>query len=171
MSEPVRTATAELDVSHHQFFLLDGPVKLPMDTPARANGLVVPEPGAVVVLTGIHTGAVNVLERLHHTEPPVDVTEWDDVVEVSFEAPHGRMIATPLMTDAPPDLLTVSFHGPGSYRLRVHVRGRDHAVDLAPEEVVETYLLSVWPAPIAAEVVHKQTDAYGAGIRARTQRT
>ncbi|WP_233345885.1 hypothetical protein [Saccharomonospora iraqiensis] len=166
MSEPPRTATGELDVSHHQFFLLDDPVKFPTDTVGRRNGLVGTAPGAVVVLTGIHTGVVNVIEQLHHTEPPVDVTEWDDVVEVSFEAPHGRMIATPLMTDPPPDLLTLSFHGPGPYRLRVHARGRDNAVDLAPEEVVETYLLSVWPAPVAAEVVHKQTDAYGAGIRA-----
>ncbi|MEU8470568.1 hypothetical protein AB0F30_22160, partial [Streptomyces sp. NPDC029006] len=37
--------------------------------------------------------------------------------------------------------------GPGDYRLRIHARGRDTAIDLAPDDVTEWYLIQVWPAP------------------------
>ncbi|MFE1198722.1 hypothetical protein ACFW6E_39275 [Streptomyces olivaceoviridis] len=65
------------------------------------------------------------------------------------------------------ELPVLSFGGPGDYRPRVHARGRDTAIGLAPGEVTEWYLVQVWPAPARDVAVPRQTDTYGASVRAR----
>jgi hypothetical protein len=58
--------------------------------------------------------------------------------------------------------------GPGTYRLRLHVRGRDRGWEEgAPEVPVEEHLLAVWPAPTAVGVVHKLTSREGQAGAAR----
>ncbi|MFE7841031.1 hypothetical protein ACFU53_34735 [Streptomyces sp. NPDC057474] len=52
-----------------------------------------------------------------------------------------------MMADLDEDLPVLSFAGPGDYRLHVHARGRDTAIDLAPDEVTEWHLIQAWPAP------------------------
>ncbi|MEU2726066.1 hypothetical protein [Streptomyces smyrnaeus] len=78
----------------------------------------------------------------------------------------GDMHVRALMDD-PPDLPVLAPAGPGSYRVRVHARGRDIAPDGVAEEPVEDYLLIVWPAPPEPDTVHKQTDNFGAEWRSR----
>ncbi|MEU8473254.1 hypothetical protein AB0F30_36230 [Streptomyces sp. NPDC029006] len=56
--------------------------------------------------------------------------------------------------------------GPGDYRLRIHARGRDTAIDLAPDDVTEWYLIQVWPAPPQVAAALRRTDSYGASVRA-----
>jgi hypothetical protein len=51
-----------------------------------------------------------------------------------------------MMDDLDGELPVLSFNGPGHYRLRVHARGRDTAVDLSPDEITEWYLIQAWPA-------------------------
>ncbi|AEY86642.1 hypothetical protein SHJG_1366 [Streptomyces hygroscopicus subsp. jinggangensis 5008] len=58
------------------------------------------------------------------------------------------------MDDLDEELPVLSFAGPGDDRLRVHARGRDTAIGLAPEEVTEGYLVRVWPAPATATAGH-----------------
>ncbi|NKQ24560.1 hypothetical protein HF200_08875 [Streptomyces galbus] len=70
------------------------------------------------------------------------------------------------MADLDEELPVLSFNGPDDYRLRVHARGRDTAVDLAPDEVTEWYLIQAWPAPPAPVTVLRQSDNYGASLRA-----
>ncbi|MFM9692239.1 hypothetical protein [Streptomyces europaeiscabiei] len=73
----------------------------------------------------------------------------------------------PLM-DAPVDLPSLASRGPGPYRLRVHARGRDTAVDqTVVDEVVESYLLQSWPAAHQDALLVRATDAYGAHLRAQ----
>jgi hypothetical protein len=69
------------------------------------------------------------------------------------------------MDDLDEDLPVLSFNGPGDYRLRIHARGRDTAVDLAPDEVTEWYLIQAWPAPAAPVAALRHSDNYGASIR------
>ncbi|MDG5808583.1 hypothetical protein P9869_39250 [Streptomyces ossamyceticus] len=71
-----------------------------------------------------------------------------------------------MMDDLDEDLPVLSFNGPGTYRLRVHARGRDTAIDLAPKDVTEWYLIQAWPAPPQDPTVLCQTDSYGASVRA-----
>ncbi|MEU1406644.1 hypothetical protein ABZ471_30550 [Streptomyces sp. NPDC005728] len=72
-----------------------------------------------------------------------------------------------LMDDLDEELPVLSFDGPGDYRLRIHARGRDTAIDLAPDEVTEWCLIQVGPAPSRAAAVLRQSDTYGASVRAR----
>jgi hypothetical protein len=71
------------------------------------------------------------------------------------------------MDDLDEELPVLSFHGPGDYRLPIHARGRDTAIDLAPEQITEWYLIQAWPAPAHKARVLRQTDSYGASVRAR----
>ncbi|WP_229877020.1 hypothetical protein [Streptomyces bluensis] len=61
-----------------------------------------------------------------------------------------------MMDDLDEELPALSFDGPGDYRLRVHARGRDTAVDLAPDELTEWYLIQAWPAPARDVAVLRQ---------------
>ncbi|MET9462252.1 hypothetical protein ABZY05_45850 [Streptomyces canus] len=72
-----------------------------------------------------------------------------------------------MMDDLDDELPALSFHGPGDYRLRVHARGRDTAIDLSPDQITESYLIQSWPAPAQTARVLRQTDGYGASMRAR----
>ncbi|MGW2748702.1 hypothetical protein [Streptomyces sp. NPDC001450] len=71
------------------------------------------------------------------------------------------------MSDLDEELPALSFNGPDDYRLRIHARSRDTAIDLAPDEITEWYLIQVWPAPARGVVVLRQTDGYGASVRER----
>uniref|UniRef100_UPI003F497335 hypothetical protein n=1 Tax=Saccharothrix espanaensis TaxID=103731 RepID=UPI003F497335 len=157
-------------MSHHHFLLADHGVDGPSPRTLAAawtNGLVACEPGVAVVLTGIHTGPVDVEVDLHDHAPPLYTEPWDNVVEVSLTAPRGAVVAGGIMSRGTEGLPVLTHAGPGTYRLRVHVTGRDRAVDLSPVEPVESYRLTLWPAPPAGDVVHKSTDEYGTDLRTR----
>lgn len=72
-----------------------------------------------------------------------------------------------IVADLDEELPVLSFNGPGHYRLRVHARGRNTAVDLSPDESTEWYLIQAWPAAAREARVLRQTDRYGASVRAR----
>ncbi|MBJ6636795.1 hypothetical protein H4K36_00360 [Streptomyces sp. DHE7-1] len=114
--------------------------------PRTHNGLLEVQDGIATVHTGIHTADVDVTVTVTlHTDP--EGAEWDDIVEVSLHSVSGELMVRGLMDDLDEELPVLSFDGPGDYRLRIHARGRDTAIDLAPDEVTEYYLIQVWPAP------------------------
>ena len=156
---------------YHFFLLCDGP-GLPAVPFDWSNGVLDAQDDTVVLFTGISSGGCAVAVQVRSTAPGEAVTDgWDDVVETSYHSRHGQLrmnsvlpysgggvpnIGGPLLT---PD-------GPGDYRLRVHVRGRDTMIDGVPMEgPVEDYLLLIWPAPDAPVTVYKATDRYGASVR------
>jgi hypothetical protein len=157
---------AVIDVAYHQLWLLDDGCR-PDPQASVGNGLVgVAGAGTVKIWTGIATGPVTVSLRALTTGPPPDETaDWDDVVEVSLAAPSGAVRTMALMADPPAELGPLTTAGPGSYRLRVHVRGRDTAPDESVSTPVEEYLLVAWPAPDEPERVLRRTDSYGARVR------
>ncbi|WP_143675165.1 hypothetical protein [Streptomyces sp. JV178] len=103
--------------------------------------------GVIVVMTGIHTGDVDVTVTLHPAEPAPDEGDWQDIVEISAHSASGELMVRGMMDDLVEELPVLSFDGPGTYLLRVHARGRHTAPDLAPDQVTEWYLVQVWPAP------------------------
>jgi hypothetical protein len=167
VSQPARTATAQMETSYHQFIIEDWNSEGFTDPRvAASNGLVGAELGRAVVLVGISVGPVNVtVELFEEPAESVDLTDWDDIVDISLRSRNGHLVARGIESNPPQELPELSHAGPGTYRLRVHARGRDTAVDLATFDPVEDYKVSIWPAPVAPELVHKQSDNYGAGIR------
>jgi hypothetical protein len=164
--EPEAAGSGHVFVSDHVFVLCDAGA--PIEGWAATNGLVAIRHGVAVILTGISHGPVNVQVEAYGGPPAPDAGAWEDVVEVSLEAPAGRVIASGIATDPPTGVPTLTRYGPGTYRLRIHVRGRDLRVDHTPSEAVEDYLIQAWPAPHQPEVILKQTDQYGAEVRSRT---
>ena len=84
-----------------------------------------------------------------------------------------------LGSDGPENVPVLSPEGLGHYRIRIHARGRDTAVDMTTDEPVEHYLVQSWSAPPAAEVLtstQMPTEPSGGTdhiepLRVRTNRT
>lgn len=104
-----------------------------------------------------------------HPPAQVDADAWDEIIDHSVETATGALRVTSVMTDAP-DLPLLTPQGPGTYRVRVHARGRDSTPDGVADDPVEDYLLIVWPAESQPDEIHKQTDRYGAELRAQPSR-
>lgn len=84
------------------------------------------------------------------------------MVEVPFEAlrPELKLIQwAGERSHALPRLST----GPGSYRMRYHCRGMDEARNSGSDydEIVDEYLLQVWPTPAAPPATLKVTSRQG----------
>ncbi|MET7997965.1 hypothetical protein ABZU76_44485 [Amycolatopsis sp. NPDC005232] len=171
MNKPVWTETADLRMSHGNFAIRDLSADLPFPSLAYANGLVGTDfINGAVVLTGIHTGSVTVTVQALDTAPDsVELDGWDEVAEVSVDSEYGELIVAGMGED-PPDFPELAHSGPGSYRLRVHARGRDIAPHLNVWDPVEDYRISVWPAPESPDAVYKQSDKRGQEYRARRKR-
>ncbi|WP_405961309.1 hypothetical protein OG235_37245 [Streptomyces sp. NBC_00024] len=166
MSDEIERGKGNVPVQYHQFDISDEDGPTGPDLARGHNGLLRVSEGATVVMTGIHTGDVDVTVILHQAEPPPDIGDWQEIVEISAYSASGELMVRGIMDDLDEELPVLSFNGPGSYRLRVHARGRDTAVDLAPDEVTEWYLIQAWPAPAQDVAVLRQTDSYGASVRA-----
>lgn len=166
MSDEIERGKGSVPVQYHQFDISDEDGPAGPDLARGHNGLLRTADGAIVVMTGIHTGDVDVTVVLHQAEPSPDSGNWQEIVEISASSASGELMVRGIMDDLDEELPVLSFNGPGSYRLRVHARGRDTAVDLAPDEVTEWYLIQVWPAPAQDVAVLRQTDSYGASVRA-----
>ncbi|MEV8553809.1 hypothetical protein AB0L04_28840 [Streptomyces glaucescens] len=106
---------------------------------------------------------------LHDTAPaPAPAPgnkDWQEIVEISAHSPSGELTIRGIMDDLDEELPVLSFQGPGDYRLRIQARGRDTAVDLAPDQVTEWYLIQAWPARPSEVKVVRQSDHYGASVR------
>ncbi|MGW1539820.1 hypothetical protein ACWCPM_06070 [Streptomyces sp. NPDC002309] len=166
MSDEVERGSGPVPVQYHQFNISDENGPTGPDLGHKHNGLVQVTDGITVVLTGIHTGDVHVSITHYEAEPAPDNGDWQEIVEISVHSASGDLMVRGLMDDLDEELPVLSFTGPGNYRLRIHARGRDTAIDLAPDEVTEWYLIQAWPAPAAAVTVLRQSDGYGASVRA-----
>lgn len=152
-------ACFDMPVDHHLFFLAEEGVHPSITN--YENSIVAVAPGFAAVNTGIAMGDVRLTIEIHQQSPPVSAAEWEEVVEVTVEATAGRVVVTAL-DDMAPLYPILTPQGPGYYRVRVHARGRDNAIDLVVEAPVEDYLIQVWPASPSPQKIHKQTDRYGA---------
>lgn len=103
-------------------------------------------------------GTVMVAGKYLPAAPPAPTAEWEDVVEFSARANSefpGIVTDGVIDQDSPtaPRRLT---SGPGDYRLRVHVSGRDN-----PDGIGQRVLVQSWKqAPSAPETV-RLTSEFG----------
>ncbi|MFI0192023.1 hypothetical protein ACH4PW_31320 [Streptomyces sp. NPDC017082] len=166
MTEQATHGQQLVPVHYHQFRISDEHGPVGPDMRRQHNGLIEVEDGIATILTGIHTGDVDVTVTFHADAPQPGDVGWEEIVEVSLHSASGELLVRGLMADLDEELPELSFNGPGDYRLRIHARGRDTAVDLTPDDVTEWYLIQVWPAPAREAAVLRQSDDYGASVRA-----
>ncbi|MFF5125952.1 hypothetical protein ACFY41_03310 [Streptomyces syringium] len=164
--------SGEVSVHYGQMYVAsgeDGP-ELGGSFAGQTNGLCGGAvPGELFLVTGLHTGSVDLTVEAGGHEPSVD-DSWQEIVEVSF---LPQSTETVLMEWAgehqwPLDLEQVS------YRVRYSATGMDEADELGArteeEPRQERYLLQFWPAPPTADTVIKQTSrtaAYWHGVARR----
>ncbi|NRQ39761.1 hypothetical protein HII36_49220 [Nonomuraea sp. NN258] len=120
-------------------------------------------PGGAVILTGVHSGAVDVTVRLVPAPPPADAAGWDAVEEVELVSFTGEMRLGGLMGDVPETLPALTPHGPGRYGMRVQAHGRDIAPTAVPKVPFEFYLVTVWPLEVGAVAVARLGPGVEAG--------
>lgn len=150
-----RSSSGSVTVAGHRFALVEGEVPAAVDF--GGNGLLTVVDGGAVIRTGVRDGTVPVTLNVLADAPPEVESGWDEAVEVSWRAAHGR--ASVLGADGPADrhLRQQTPPWPGDYRLRVYAKGRD--------EGDERYQMVVWAAPAAPEIVHRRTDRLGHRLR------
>lgn len=123
----------------------------------RGNTLVATSEGRAVLKAGTHTGDIRLTVDVVDAEPEMGgLDAWDVVVETTYVSPAGRAGIVDWNASGHPEFGVLTASGPGTYRMRVHARGRDagHRAD-TPGEPVEDHLIVIWSAAPAGEVVYK----------------
>lgn len=124
----------------------------------QANGLCgAATPGALYLVTGLHTGHVGFAVQLYEGAPPV-VDAWEEIVEVSFAPRSARIELLEWAGTAswPLGLAQID------YRVRYCAtgmdagRGRDTLLEGEPQ--LDRYLLQIWPGLPGPDRVLKQTS-------------
>jgi hypothetical protein len=118
-------------------------------------------PGALFLVTGLHTGRVGFAVELREGAPAVD-HGWEEIVEVSF-APRSARVALVEWAGAASWALELE---QVEYRVRYCATGMEagRARDtlLEGEPMLDRYLLQFWPAPPGPDRVVKQTSEVAA---------
>ncbi|TYB60246.1 hypothetical protein FXF51_32150 [Nonomuraea sp. PA05] len=163
-----------IHLSYHQIEIRPHDEAGPSCPEAFPNGLIAvgdEEPDGAMIVTGLGMGQVEVTVQLADEEPPLDLDSWEEIVDLSIESTLGSLYVVGLLGDLPRKLPNLAWKGPGFYRLRVHAKGRDSYVDGTGLNLEERYSIISWPADPAPDLIHKATDAYGAGVRGRAPQT
>ncbi|WP_088283185.1 hypothetical protein [Kineosporia sp. A_224] len=151
----------------------DAPVDIGDARAGQVNGLLGAAcPGVLSLVTATHTGQVRIRIEMLDAEPALG-DEWDDVVEVSFDArgPQAAMSTFDGWWD-------LELGRAGQHRVRLCCTGWDAAAEAAPDEdpdgpafAGERYVLQLWPARPAPDVVLRQRSqgpAYWHGVARET---
>ncbi|WP_214318384.1 hypothetical protein [Nonomuraea sediminis] len=139
---------ADVHVQYNQILVGEPGAAHPNRVP---NGLTAAAPGAAVILTGIHTGTVDVTVHLTDSAPPDARDGWDEVQEVELITLTGETRLSGLMSSPPDALPNLTPQGPGRYGMRVHARGRDIDPTAVPRVPFEFYLVTVWPIDVGPD--------------------
>lgn len=170
LTRPVKqvTSTARVFVGDRSFGVFDE-YQIPVHTGDWSTGLIVTMSIGAMIYTGINRGYVQVTTVVRDQAPEqIDAGLWDDIVEASVYTNHGELRIQCLdygPENKVPELPLLSPNGPGHYRLRAHVRGRDLHPDAVCHESTEEYLLCIWPAEPTPSLIIRATDQCGYGLR------
>lgn len=127
----------------------------------QVNGLCgAASPGALRLITGLHTGNVPITVEWHDQEPLLAV-DWEDVVEAPINVENADAVLAAFDSFEPLRLPAV-----GPHRARYCARGLDaaHAQDtrMDGEPAPDRYLLQLWPALPAPDQIVRQSSALAA---------
>jgi hypothetical protein len=150
LDEVIDTDYGQLDLVYSDDGGFDGVVERFFS--GQVNGLVgAADPHGVYLHFGRRSGGSR-LRIVLLDSAPADDPRWEDVVEVSTTVPPPGLVRW--MSWAGETSGELGSLAPGPYRVRVSARGRDAgAEDEFADEVVDFYLVELWPAPHAADAV------------------
>ncbi|MEU6410957.1 hypothetical protein [Microbispora sp. NPDC046933] len=121
--------------------------------PELVKNLVGSGRGVLAIWAADEGGHACVTVESYSRRPPLETRGWEEVVEVGYESPAGSLHLFDGHGGRVDGLTT---RGPGSYRVRVHRRGRALVTQVPdpPDGAVEL-LVMVFPGTAKKPVVHK----------------
>jgi hypothetical protein len=144
-------------VDYHQTYLVDEGCSAGRiyDAPSsHPVGIIQLGEGTALLTVGLQWGTMGFTVAVANGDPGADFDGYEDIVEISYESPSGRVFLEEWgggKAHALPPLPA----GPGTYRLRYHARGMDEE---SQDEIDERYLLQIWPQPRCDPAVLKSTS-------------
>ncbi|MFI6708397.1 hypothetical protein ACIBF7_18310 [Nonomuraea sp. NPDC050478] len=122
------------------------------ETPAQSVGIIEVEKGWVTLHITHQWGPADFTVTIADRDPGADLATYEDIVEVSYVSKSGEVemsgftYDTAVMWPLPPLQA-----GPGTYRIRYHVKGMDW--EGARHDGVDDHYLQIWPAPLDGPIV------------------
>ncbi|MEV7805097.1 hypothetical protein AB0O28_19315 [Microbispora sp. NPDC088329] len=109
--------------------------------------------GTLAIWAADEIGHACVTVESYTRRPPLETRAWDEVVEVGYKSPSGSL---ELVDGDGTSVKGLTTRGPGSYRVRVHLRGRKLVTQVPdpPDGAVEL-LVQVFPGKARKPVVYK----------------
>ncbi|MGN9786457.1 hypothetical protein ACTMTF_33885 [Nonomuraea sp. ZG12] len=158
MDETSVVHVEQLEVDYGQTYLVDDECSSAGEfngVPSDPAGIVRVEKGKALLFVGLQYGTVGFTVAVADRDPGADLEGYEDIVEIGFDSPSGR-VSLEEWGGARAHTLPPLSAGPGTYRLRYHARGMDEE---SYETVTEHYLLQIWPAPPDHPAVLKSTSS------------
>jgi hypothetical protein len=121
--------------------------------PDLVEELVGSAPGALAIWAADEIGHACVTVESYTGRPPLETRGWKQVVEVGYESPKGALT----LSDGDGHRIRgLTAAGPGHYRIRVHLRGREQVYQVMdpPDGAVEL-LIMVFPGEQKEPAVHR----------------
>ncbi|MFG1755711.1 hypothetical protein [Streptosporangium sandarakinum] len=161
-----RTVSFDLHVHYHQAYLVDdtndamGPDGIPVDHPVHPVGIIRVDDGGAFLITGLHTGTVGFSVTIADHDPGADTDRYEDIVEISFKSEAGQLSLHEWGGGDFHELPELPA-GPSWYRLRYHAQNMDEAAAVdTSNEIIDRYLLQVWPQDESTPCVVKSASGY-----------
>ncbi|SNT53595.1 hypothetical protein SAMN05216276_105661 [Streptosporangium subroseum] len=149
----------DVEVHYYQAYLMDEGRSVGGfdfdNAPSPPVGIIRVEKGSALLTVGPQWATVKFTVAVADRDPGADLDGYEDIVEISYESPSGRLSLEEWGGGRAHTLPPLPA-GPGTYRLRYHVRGMDEEVAI---EIGDHYFLQIWPEPPRDPTVLKSTSS------------
>ncbi|MEU0484469.1 hypothetical protein ABZ260_35485 [Streptosporangium sp. NPDC006013] len=156
----VHVKQMDVEVDYHQAYLMDEGRSVGGfdfdNVPSPPVGIIRVEKGSALLTVGPQWATVKFTVAVADRDPGADLDGYEDIVEISYESPSGRLSLEEWGGGRAHTLPPLPA-GPGTYRLRYHARGMDEEDSL--DAIAEHYFLQIWPEPPCDPAVLKSTSS------------
>ncbi|MET8862655.1 hypothetical protein ABZW11_06825 [Nonomuraea sp. NPDC004580] len=136
--------------------LLDKELDRYADVPAQSMGLVEVKQGCATLQITHQWGPASFTVTVAGRDPGADLATYEDIVEIGYVSMSGEVEMTGFTFDEAVMCPLPPLHaGPGTYRIRYHIKGLDLE---GTDDAVDDHYLQIWPAPLEEPVVIKATS-------------
>ncbi|MFI6926675.1 hypothetical protein ACIBIZ_42550 [Nonomuraea spiralis] len=127
------------------------------DTPVQSAGFIEVEQGWVTLHITHQCGPADFTVTIADRDPGADLATYEDITEIGYVSISGKVEMSGFTFDAAVTHPLPSLPaGPGTYRIRYHVKNMDW--EGARDDGVDDHYLQIWPAPLEEPAIVKATS-------------